>query len=309
MLTSERGQLLPSMLLVLSAAFWGLFWIPLRAFESAGLSAAWAGVGQFLTPCLVLLPIAVWLAARGKPTGLGCWKTAIFTGGAFALYTDSLLLTEVARALILFYVSPVWSTALEVMLMKRRLTAARVLAIVMGLAGLYVILGGNGDLPLPRNAGDWMAILAGMFWAYGSTRIRMSPEVTLFENVFSFFTFAALIGLAVALLPIAALGQPPSTDETLRFLPWLLLIAIGFLIPVMYMQLYAVKLVDPGRVGILFQSEVVFGIVSAAILTDEPFGWQEGIGATLVVAASLTEVAINRPSSARRRKKTGHVAT
>jgi hypothetical protein len=29
------------MLLVLSAAFWGLFWIPLRAFESAGLSTAW----------------------------------------------------------------------------------------------------------------------------------------------------------------------------------------------------------------------------------------------------------------------------
>ena len=163
----------------------------------------------------------------------------------------------------------------------------------------------DGDLPLPRNAGDWMAILGGMFWAYGSTRVRMSPEVTLFENVFSFFTFAAVIGLAVALLPIEALGRPPSMDETLYFLPWLLLIAIVFLIPVMHMQLCAVKLVDPGRVGILFQSEVVFGIVSAAILTDEPFGWGQGIGATLVVAASLTEVAINRPRSARRRAVTG----
>jgi drug/metabolite transporter (DMT)-like permease len=286
---------------VLSAAFWGLFWIPLREFESAGLSAAWAGVGQFLTPCLVMLPMAVWLAVNGKPTGLGCWKTAIFTGGAFALYADSLLLTEVARALILFYVSPVWSTVLEIVLMKRRLTVARVLAIVMGLAGLYVILGGNGDLPLPRNVGDWLALLAGMSWAYGSTRVRLSPEVTLFENVFSFFTFAAVIGLAVALLPIDALGQPPSTGETLNFLPWLLLITIGFLIPVMCMQLYAVKLVDPGRVGILFQSEVVLGVASAAILTDEPFGWQEAIGATLVVGASLTEVLVNRPRSARRR--------
>jgi drug/metabolite transporter (DMT)-like permease len=286
---------------VLSAAFWGLFWIPLREFESAGLSAAWAGVGQFLTPCLVMLPMAVWLAVNGKPTGLGCWKTAIFTGGAFALYADSLLLTEVARALILFYVSPVWSTVLEIVLMKRRLTVARVLAIVMGLAGLYVILGGNGDLPLPRNVGDWLALLAGMSWAYGSTRVRLSPEVTLFENVFSFFTFAAVIGLAVALLPIDALGQPPSTGETLNFLPWLLLITIGFLIPVVCMQLYAVKLVDPGRVGILFQSEVVLGVASAAILTDEPFGWQEAIGATLVVGASLTEVLVNRPRSARRR--------
>jgi drug/metabolite transporter (DMT)-like permease len=286
------------MLLVLSAAFWGLFWIPLRRFEAAGLSPAWAGVGQFLTPVVVLLPVAVWFAVRGRPTGVGCWKTAIFTGGAFALYADSLLLTEVARALILFYVSPVWSTVLEVVIMKRRLTAPRILAIVMGLAGLYVILGGNGELPVPRNAGDWMALLSGMFWAYGSTRVRMAPEVSLFENVFSFFTFAALVGLTVAMLPIEAAGRPPSVDETMFFLPWLLLITIAFLIPVMCMQLYAVKLVDPGRVGILFQTEAVFGIASAAILIDEPFGWQEAIGATLVVAASLTEVMINRPRAA-----------
>ena len=299
---SERGQLLPSILLVLSAAFWGLFWIPLREFEAAGLSPGWAGVGQFLTPVLVMLPMAAWLAVRGKPTGFGCWKTAIFTGGAFALYADSLLLTEVARALILFYVSPVWATVLEVTLMKRRLTRVRVLAIVMGLAGLYVILGGHGELPLPRNAGDWMAIVSGMFWAYGSTRVRMAPGVTLFENVFSFFLFAALVGLVVAMLPIETIGRPPSVDETMGFLPWLLLMAIVFLIPVMCMQLYAVKLVDPGRVGILFQTEAVFGIASAAILTTEPFGWQEATGATLVVAASLTEVLINRPGSDRQMK-------
>ncbi len=302
---SERGQLLPSIMLALSAAFWGLFWIPLRAFESAGLGAAWAGVGQFLTPFLVLLPMALWLAARGKPIGLGCWKTALFTGGAFALYVDSLLLTEVARALILFYVSPVWSTALEVVLMKRRLTLARIAAILMGLAGLYVILGGDGELPLPRNAGDWMALFAGMAWAYGSTRIRMSPGVTLFENVFSFFASTTAIGLMVALLPVPALGQPPSLAEVGDFLPWLLLMTVGFLIPVTCVQFYAVKLVDPGRVGILFQTEAVFGIITAAALTAEPFGWPEGIGATLVLSASLVEVAINRPRSAPSRAATG----
>ena len=126
----------------------------------------------------------------------------------------------------------------------------------------------------------------------------MAPEVTLFENVFSFFSFAAVIGLVVALLPIEAIGQPPSAGETLGFLPWLLLMAVVFLIPVMCMQLYSVKLVDPGRVGILFQAEVVFGIVSAAILLDEPFGWQEATGAALVVGSALIEVLANRPRPA-----------
>lgn len=267
----------------------------MREFRDAGLDAAWAGVGQFLTPFIVLLPIALWRVTKGKPTGLASWKTAFFTGGAFVLYADSLVLTEVARALILFYVSPAWATIFEITLMKRRLTFPRVLAIVLGLAGLYVILGGDGGLPIPRNTGDWMALLSGLFWAYGSTRIRMTPGVGMFENVFSFFFAASVIGLAVTLLPIEALGEPPSLDETVAFLPWLLLVAVAFLIPVMCMQLYAVRLVDPGRVGILFQAEAIFGIASAAILTTEPFGLIEATGTALVIAAGLVEVVIHRP--------------
>ncbi len=292
-------QLLPSILLVLAAAGWGLFWIPLRELESTGLSAGWAGLSQFLTPALVLAPVAFWFLIQGKRTGVGRWKTAFFTGGAFALYADSLLLTEVARALILFYVTPAWSTMLEVWLMKRRLTAARVIAITLGFAGLYVILGGDGSLPIPRNAGDWMALISGMFWAYGSTRVRMAGEASLFENVFSFFLFGTITAAALALLPIEAMGSPPSGQQVLDLLPWLLLLAIGFLIPAMCMQLYGTKLVDPGRVGILFQTEAIFGITSAAILTAEPFGWTEAIGSVLVVGASMTEVLINRPADNR----------
>ena len=128
-------QLWPSIMLVTAAAGWGLFWIPLRELEGAGLSAGWAGFSQFVTPALVLLPLALIFMVRGKATGMGRWKTAFFTGGAFALYADSLLLTEVARALILFYVTPAWSTMLEVWLMKRKVTAARIIAITWGLRG------------------------------------------------------------------------------------------------------------------------------------------------------------------------------
>ena len=58
--------------------------------------------------------------------------------------------------------------------------------------------------------------------------------------------------------------------------------------------------VDPGRVGILFQTEALFGIVSAAILTTEPFGWKEAVGSVLVVSSALTEVFVNRPLAGRR---------
>ena len=295
----REDRLWPSIMLVIAAASWGLFWIPLREFEAAGLGAGWASVGQFLAPTLVLAPVALVFALQGRATGVGRWKTAFFTGGAFALYADSLLLTEVARALILFYLTPAWSTAFEVWLMKRRLTPARIAAIVLGLAGLCVILGGDGFPPLPRNAGDWMALASGMFWAYGSTRVRLASEAGLFENVFSFFGFGAIVALALAMLPVEALGAPPSGAEAARFAPWLLLFALAFLVPVMFMQLYGTQLVDPGRVGILFQAEAIVGVASAAILTLEPFGWREAAGSALVIGAALTEVLVNRPSGGR----------
>ena len=144
-----------------------------------------------------------------------------------------------------------------------------------------------------------MALASGAFWAYGATRVRMAPEASLFENVFSFFGFGAVVALALAMLPIEALGAPPDGAEIVRFAPWLLLVALAFLIPAAAMQFHGAKLVDPGRVGILFQAEAIVGVASAAALTAEPFGWREAAGSALVIGAALTEVLVNRSSGGR----------
>ncbi len=290
---------LPVIFLAVSAAVWGLFWIPLRALEATGLPAGATVTGQFLMPVVIMAPVAVFLMARGRPSGLSRWHTGLFTGGAFALYADSLLLTEVSRALILFYVSPAWSMVLEIWLLKRRLTLARVSAIVLGFAGILVLLADEGGVPLPRNAGDWMAIVAGIFWAWGSTRVRMDPEASHFENVLSFFLYGSVIALALALVPATGLGILPQAETALNALPWLFVIAAVFLIPIMFMQLYACQHLDPARVGILLQIEVVVGIASAGILTAEPFGWREATGFALVCSSALTEVFVNRTATSR----------
>ena len=288
-------QFWPSVALVLAAAAWGLFWLPLRAFEEAGLSAGWATVGQFLTPALLLAPFALWRLVRGRPTGVGRVLSGFCLGAAFALYADSILLTEVARTLILFYVTPAWSTLLEIVVLRRRLTVARALAVALGLSGLYVILGGDGSVPLPRNTGDWMALISGMLWAVGTLRVRQAGEDAAdFENVFGFFAYGTAVALLLTLLPVEALGTRPDGAAVIAFLPWLALLSLCFLIPVSFGMLWGARHVDPGRVGILFQMEALCGIVSAAILTSEPFGWVEATGAVLVVSAALVEVLGNR---------------
>ena len=59
----------PILVVILSASLWGLFWMPIRAFEDMGLSAGWATLAQFVTPALILAPLALWRAAGGRATG------------------------------------------------------------------------------------------------------------------------------------------------------------------------------------------------------------------------------------------------
>lgn len=295
-MTSQR---LPIIVTIVAVSAWGLFWLPLRAFEANGLSAGWATLAIFVTPAFLMLPLALLRIARNLPTGVGNATTGLLVGGAVALYSESVLHTDVARALILFYVTPVWSTILEVTLLKRRLTASRTMALVLGLGGLVTILGGRTGIPVPQNAGDGLALLAGMVWAYGSMQVRANPAVGIFETVFSFFLYGSLVAFVIALLPIEVNNHPPGRAELVRLLPWLALAAVGFLIPVMWGLLWGSKHIDAGRLGILLQMEAVIGIGSAAVLTDEPFGFVEIIGTLLVVGAGVVDVAGERTGTGR----------
>jgi drug/metabolite transporter (DMT)-like permease len=285
--TSQR---LPIIITIIAASAWGLFWLPLRAFEENGLDAGWATLAIFATPVLLLMPLVLLRMTRNLPTGVGNATTGLLVGGAVALYSESVLHTDVARALILFYVTPVWSTILETTLLKRRLTASRIMALVFGLGGLVTILGGRTGVPVPQNVGDTLALLAGLVWACGSLQVRANPSVGIVETVFSFFLYGSLAALVIALLPFEAKTQPPTWAELERLLPWLALAAAGFMIPVMWGLLWGSKHIDAGRLGILLQMEAVVGIGSAALLTDEPFGLVEITGTLLVVGAGVVDV-------------------
>jgi drug/metabolite transporter (DMT)-like permease len=218
----------------------------------------------------------------------------LLVGAAVALYLESLLLTDVARALILFYAMPAWGTILEVALMGRLLTRWRVISLLLGLAGLLIILGVGNPRSFSMNLGDLMALLSGILFAYGAMRVRQAPETSVFEQVFAFFLYGSIAAMVLALLPLATLGQPPAVEELIKLAPWLVLVAAGFLIPVMWGIYWGSRQVDPGRLGILLQIEAVVGIGSAALFAGEPFGLRQAIGAVLVISAGVVEVVGNR---------------
>ncbi|MFO7816251.1 MAG: DMT family transporter [Desulfovibrionales bacterium] len=285
----------PEIIVSMAAAIWGLFWVPLRAFESHGLDPAWVILCQFAAPLIFMLPLAIIHLRHKTPTGIKQYHTAILVGGGIVMYCQALLLTDVVRALILFYAMPAWGTLVEVGLMGRKFTLWRGLALVMSISGMLTILAPGSDLTLSMNTGDTLALLSGIVFTFGAMRIRQDSRTSVFEQVFAFFFFGLIAAVLFSLLPLTKLGgPPPSIDKLLALLPWIVLMAVGILIPAMWGLYWGSRFVDPGRLGILLQIEAVVGISSAALFAGEPFGPREAAGAALVISAGLIEVLANK---------------
>lgn len=285
-----RGDILPSLCVAVSGVLWGLFWLPFRAFGEAGFQGGWASLAFYLGATLMLLPWTLVRWRHLREAGSGLILTGAVAGAAFSLYATALLLTEVVRVLLLFYLTPVWGTLLGRFLLGERITLFRGLALVLGLAGLMVILGFEDGLPMPRNAGDWMALVAGIAWAYGSLRIYVQPEIGAYETTFAFFAGGVLVTAVVAGLPIPANEVVPTLGMLASGWPWLLLLVAVFGVPPVLITLWGAARLTPGRVGILLMGEVAVGIVSAALWAGEPFGVRETLGAVLIVGAAVVEL-------------------
>jgi drug/metabolite transporter (DMT)-like permease len=282
-------KLYPEIAVVVASAVWGLFWIPLRAFTNNGLTGTLAVLAQFLIPLLILMPFALLRLVKGRPTGLGQYRTGILVGLAVSLYLESLLLTDVARSLILFYMMPVWATMLEVTVLHRPLTRVRRISLGLGLLGLVVILLDGSTLTIKVNPGDLLALLSGMLFSLGALEVRQTRKASVFEQLFAFFLFSSLASFFFTLLPIFPQARLPTLLQLYGLAPWLVLTA-GLLIPVMTGVYWGSRQVDPGRLGILLQIEAVVGILSAALFAGEPFGLRQVTGSVLIVGAGYIEL-------------------
>lgn len=281
--------MLPSLGVAVSGALWGLFWIPLRSLAEAGIIGGWGSVVFLVLAVGVLAPIAGLRWRRLARGGFPLLLTGMLAGAGFGLYATSLLFTDVVRAILLFYITPVWSTILGRVLLDEPITRSRVIALLLGTSGLLVILGFEGGFPLPRNAGDWLALLSGITWAYGSIRIYSTPDTETFESVFTFFLGGLLVALVVVLLPLEGNDAVPALNTLGAVLPVTLIIT-AMIVPSVFIIIWGAGILSPARVGLLLMTEVVTGIISAALLTDEPYGLREVGGTVLIVSACLIEV-------------------
>ena len=155
-----------------AGAVWGLFWIPLRALEEAAINGLWITVVYFLIPTICLIPVVLLRWQHVKKGGISLQLTTMLSGGALLLYSSSIVYTDVVRAMLLFYLTPIWATILARIFLGDLITPSRVIAMVLAILGMLTIFGLGARFPIPQNIGDWLGIGSGFLWAVAMVRIR-----------------------------------------------------------------------------------------------------------------------------------------
>ena len=284
-----QGGWLPSAIIAGCAAFWGLYWIPLRETEALGVPPIWS-VALFNMP-LIFCSFAVFLwcfrvnrAVMGKVVIAG-----VLAGAGLALYGMGLMLTTVVRATLLFYLTPVWGTLIGMAVLGERPGLRRWIALVCGIAGLVLTIGLTpADLNLVFGVGEAVGLASGLVWAMSATMMRGAGGLPSSGTAFFQFFTAGIVTAVFAL----SMGEGPLTADLIqRAVNWYLIIGASIMFITIYLIFNVIGMVSPGRSGLLMMTEVVVAVFSAAILIpEEALSFWEWIGAAMIIGAGVIEV-------------------
>ncbi len=259
-----------------SGMVWGVFWIPLRFVEAAGIRGAWSSVLFFLVPSLILIPYQ--LIFRLGPVlrgGRQMQATALLAALSLGFYALAVLFTDVIRAMLLFYLTPLWSTLLARAVLGEPITRIRWIAMGLAFAGMLVIFGIDVGVPWPRNIGDWMGIASGVLWAATAVRLRGDRGNHPVEITAWYLFYSLLLSLAVALLDLNGASPLPDLSTAATTFAWVVPVLLIVMVPGAVAAMWGPKYLDPGIVGLLFMTEIIVGTATVALWAGEPFGLRE----------------------------------
>ena len=279
-----------SFIIVVSSCAWGLYWLPLRSIEEAGIVGSWSIVFVNACPLLILVPLLLFNLDQLKVYPKPIFFAGFMIGAAFTFYANGLVETSVIRATLLFYLSPIWSTIIGIIWLKERLTIARVISIIIALLGLiFLLYNFDNQENKALNFGDFSSDLSGLFWALGASILKKWSKVPILSltTVVYFSTSILSILLAIIVYEAAIPSFSLIMENFVLAFTW----SVVVLLPSFCIIFRISQILFPGRVGILMMSEVVVAVISAKIfLPEEQMFVLQWVGAIAILTAGLIEI-------------------
>lgn len=193
-----------------------------------------------------------------------------------------LTLIGAGRAAIIAYTMPLWTVVFGWLLLRERLTAPRLLALALGLAGLAVLLLPEAARLAAAPAGVLFMLGAAAMWAVGTVLIKARrwrmPTAVLTG-------WQLVLGAVPIVAGAAVLGRAPSpatlAGATLAGVAYATVVGVIFC----HWAWFKVVEILPATVATIGTLGVpVVGVLSSALVLGEPVGTGEGIALVLVGA-------------------------
>jgi drug/metabolite transporter (DMT)-like permease len=277
---------LPVTVLLFSATLWGLSWWPLKGFAAAGLAGPVLVLLTYGVVGLIGLPWLLHERRRWQGEGAQLLLLAIVGGWANAAFVSALVLGDVVRVMLLFYLSPVWSVLGGRIFLGERLSHRRMAAVALSLAGAFLVFGGVNLFGAAFSAADLLALSAGLAFAGNNIVSRAAQRVPMASKTVSVFAGSGVASLfMLALGPVTIVWPTPS----LPLVAALAAYAFGWMVLATATWQYGVTHVEAGRAGVIMTAELVIALVSASLLGQDTLSAIEWLGGALIAAAALVE--------------------
>jgi drug/metabolite transporter (DMT)-like permease len=281
--TREYEQRHALLIIFLASSFWGVLWVPMRHIEAMGLSGLWVVVLFHFLPALAMLPLIVKTAPSSRRDWGRAAVAGALMGAGFALYALGLVVASVTKTVILFYMTPIWSTVIAYFVLRERAGWRRWLAIAAALVGCALVTGVSRD-ELRFDPADLLGLLSGLFWALGSVVIRRYDALNFVTVSFLQYLFGGIMALLAALY----FGDPiPQLNALLQAIPPAFLASVVLFLPSVLLIFRIMQYVSPGLVGILMLSEALVAAVSAAFWLGETLSSMQWIGVGAILTTGV----------------------
>lgn len=282
------------------SAIWGLFWIPLRYLENAGIPGLWAVALILAAASIPSLLITLWQQEASELTTVNGWLVGFALSSATVLYFTAVLYTDVIRAIFLFYLLPVWTTLSARVLYGEPIQKAQMAIIATALLGVWLLLGGGHSLPMPNNIGDWCAIVSGFCWGFSLSLLRSREDAPPFASttatIVSGLLLSSLCALTIQYVSAdtfitASESQPVSLTKTL---PLAAIFGALVLFPSMLAQIWGARRIPAPTAALLTMTEILVATGSAWFLIGTDLPALSILGGLIIVTAVCVDLAVKR---------------
>ena len=279
------GRFWPVMGLLYGATFWGLVWYPSRILESLGMQGAWLTLIAYATAYVAFTPFV-----RFSTVGLSRqpWEAmtlVIAAGWTNVAFVLAVLEGEVLRVLLLFYLSPIWTTLLGRWLLHEPLNRRTWLMLGLGVGGALVMLWDPAVGRVPLNRADLLAASAGLAFALNNVMTRRITGLGVRAKTHLAWLGVVIVSSGFVLVQSPELPQAPSA----AWLGTMLLGVGGFMLSTLAV-VYGVTHMPVQRSAVIMLFELVVGAVSAWLLAAEIVSIREWLGGALIMMAAVIAI-------------------